>query len=217
MSPEQTNPLADPDHEEAPLGQLGTLLAEGTAARTIGGGGTTSDLSLDEILLLHSIGLAPAQVAFGVGCVSIPYQSFTWSNGPVHAAEAAFMSAFAQAKSDLRRQASGARAAGVVGVEVELRLHGHYVLVALTGTAVAPIADASGHSQFKVRYQSPFLCDLSARDFAVLSSAGWYPCDLVAGASYVHAPRRSMGTALGQATQNVELTAMTGTDRKSVV
>jgi uncharacterized protein YbjQ (UPF0145 family) len=55
------------------------------------------------------------------------------------------------------------------------------------------------------------LCDLSARDFSVLTTAGWYPLDLVAGVSYVHAPRRTLGTAIGQSTQNVELTNYTET------
>jgi uncharacterized protein YbjQ (UPF0145 family) len=62
-----------------------------------------------------------------------------------------------------------------------------------------------------VSYRYPFLCDLSARDFAVLTSAGWYPLELVAGVSYVHAPRRNLGTAIGQSTQNVELTNYTET------
>ena len=72
--------------------------------------------------------------------------------------------------------------------------------------------DETGHSHFKVDYHnSAFLSDLSARDFAVLAAAGWYPLDLVAGVSFIHAPRRSVGTAVGQSTQNVELTNFTDT------
>lgn len=87
----------------------------------------------------------------------------------------------------------------------------HRYTVVVTGTAVRPYTDETGHSHFSVNYRSPFLCDLSARDFVVLSSAGWYPLDLVAGASYVHAPRRTLGATIGQSTQNVELTNYTET------
>jgi uncharacterized protein YbjQ (UPF0145 family) len=81
----------------------------------------------------------------------------------------------------------------------------------VTGTAVRPYTDETGRSHFDVQYRTPFLCDLSARDFVVLSSSGWFPLDLVAGVSYVHAPRRTLGTAIGQSTQNVELTNYTET------
>jgi uncharacterized protein YbjQ (UPF0145 family) len=203
--------LRDPAHEEQDLSELGTLLGEGCAAGAVDARGATSDLSLDEILLLHSAGLAPAQVAFGVGCAAIPAGSFTWSTGPVEAAQAAFRQAFEDAKAELRRQAGGTGALGVVGVDVEVALYPYYSLVTMVGTAVRALTDEHGRAWFRVRYDRPFLCDLSARDFAVLSRSGWYPCDLVAGASFVHAPRRSMGSAISQATQNVELTNMTET------
>ena len=53
------------------------------------------------------------------------------------------------------------------------------------------------------------MSDLSGRDFALLHTAGWTPLGLAAGASFVYAPRRSMGTAMKQSGQNVELTNFT--------
>ena len=103
------------------------------------------------------------------------------------------------------------KAVGVLGVDVEVKCSHHRSVVVVTGTAVRSCTDEAGQNRFKVSYRSPFLCDLSARDFAVLTSAGWYPLDLVAGVSYVHAPRRTLGTAIGQSTQNVELTNYTET------
>jgi uncharacterized protein YbjQ (UPF0145 family) len=71
------------------------------------------------------------------------------------------------------------------------------------GTAVRPV-DWKGLSPDPV-----FVSDLSGRDFALLHTAGWAPLGLAAGASFVYAPRRSMGTAMAQKGQNVELTNFT--------
>ena len=148
---------------------------------------------------------------FGVGCISILTGVWNWATGPVPDAHEAFHRALDQAKEAIRQQAHAAGTVGVLGVEVDLQLSYHRYTVVLTGTAVRPYTDETGRTHFNVQYRTPFLCDLSARDFVVLSSSGWFPLDLVAGVSYVHAPRRTLGTAIGQSTQNVELTNYTET------
>jgi uncharacterized protein YbjQ (UPF0145 family) len=198
-------------NEEADLRELGRLLAKGERQPGNHRSTVTSDLSLDEILLLHSVGLEPAGVVFGVGCVSIVVGAWTWAIGRVNDAVIAFDRAMEEAKSTMRRQVQAVDGAGVVGVDVEIEMAPHRAMVAITGTAVKAFPGADDRSHFRVRYPSAFLCDLSARDFVVLGGSGWYPLDLVAGASYVHAPRRTMGAAMGQMTQNVELTNYTET------
>ena len=210
MSTDMTS-LGKMENKETDLRQLGQLLGVGQNSRNAGPGRTTSDLSLDEILLLHSVGLEPVEVVFGVGCVSISAGVWVWSTGPVTDAHDAFLRALDEAKESIRQQAHAVKAVGVLGVDVEVRCSHHRSVVVVTGTAVRSCTDEAGQNRFKVGYRSPFLCDLSARDFAVLTSAGWYPLDLVAGVSYVHAPRRTLGTAIGQSTQNVELTNYTET------
>ncbi len=148
---------------------------------------------------------------FGIGCISILSGVWNWATGPVIDAHDAFQRALEEAKESIRSQAHSASAVGVLGVEVEIQVSHHRYTVVVTGTAVRPFTDESGQTHFGVKYRSPFLCDLSARDFVVLSSAGWYPLDLVGGASYVHAPRRTLGTTMSQSTQNVELTNYTET------
>jgi uncharacterized protein YbjQ (UPF0145 family) len=204
-------PLGGAGHEEADLRQLGQALGIGESASPTRGGGTTSDLSLDEIILLHSVGLEPLRVVFGIGCISILSGVWNWATGPVIDAHDAFQRALEEAKESIRSQAHSTSAVGVLGVEVEIQVSPHRYTVVVTGTAVRPFTDESGQNHFGVKYRSPFLCDLSARDFVVLSSAGWYPLDLVGGASYVHAPRRTLGATMSQSTQNVELTNYTET------
>jgi uncharacterized protein YbjQ (UPF0145 family) len=211
LSDPSSSPLAGPDHQEADLAELGRALGAGQNARSLGPGGATSDLSLDEVLLLHSVGLEPVQVAFGVGSVSVAQGAWTWSTGEVVDARQAFHQALEEAKEGARASTHAAGGIGLVGVDVELQLSPHRYSIVIAGTAVRPFTDGSGRHHFNVNYRTPFICDLSARDFAVLTGAGWYPLDLVAGACYVHAPRRSVGTTLGQATQNVELDNYTQT------
>lgn len=207
---EAASPFADRSRQEADLAELGRLLAESHGAADIGRG-CTSHLSLDEVLLLHAVGLEPAAVVTASSCTSVPVGVWTWNTGQVQEADYAFAEAFGVTRDQLRAQAQQVGATGVVAVDIEVHLQAHRFLVVMLGTAVRPATDERGASHFPVRYPTPFLCDLSARDFVVLSRAGWYPIDLVAGASFVHAPRRGMGAAIGQAGQNVELANFTQT------
>ncbi len=203
--------LGGAENQEADLRELGRLLALGERHPAAHRSTVTSDLSLDEVLLLHSVGLEPAGLVFGVGCVSIGAGSWTWAIGAVTGAVGAFDRAFLEAKSTIRRQVHSVDGTGVVGVDVEIEIAPHRVMVVITGTAVKAFDGADDRSHFRVRYPTPFLCDLSARDFVVLGGSGWYPLDLVAGASYVHAPMRNMRASMAQITDNYELTNYTET------
>ena len=161
----------------------------------------TSDLSVDESLLLHSIGWEAVDVVFGSSVVSIPPGVWNWGSGEIAAASEAHNLAVRSAANHLGEQCSGVRGHGVVGVRVEVEVQRHHVDVELTGTAVRPV---KGKDPVNV-----FVSDLSARDFTLLHNAGWGPIGLAFGASFVYAPRRSMGTTMRQSSQNVELTNFT--------
>jgi uncharacterized protein YbjQ (UPF0145 family) len=163
----------------------------------------TSDLSIDEELVLHSIGWEPVELVSGVSIHSIPYGVWNWGQGEITYASAAYARSFANATERIHLACSKAGAQGVVGVHVEWEVNRHHIDVALVGTAVRPV-DWTGLSADPV-----FVSDLSGRDFALLHAAGWTPLGLAAGASFVYAPRRSMGTAMAQKGQNVELTNFT--------
>ena len=174
-------------------------LATGPAPSTA----TTSDLSIDEELALHSIGWEPVELVSGVSIVSIPLGWWNWGQGEITAAAQAHRHAFANAIARLHREAARAGGHGVVGVRVEGAVRPTHVEVALVGSAVRPVG-APARPEAEV-----FLSDLSGRDFALLSLAGWETVGLAVGASFVFAPRRSVGAVLGQQTQNVELTNFT--------
>lgn len=157
----------------------------------------TSDLSIDESLILHSVGWEPLDLVCGAGVFSIPQGTWTWAVGEIVPATYAVRSAMAAAAQRIEGECRSVGGAGVVGVEVGISVERHAVNAVLVGTAVI---GPSGR-----RAGGPFVSDLSGQDFALLHRSGWEPCGLAFGASYVYVPRRGAGTAMRQSGQNVEL------------
>jgi uncharacterized protein YbjQ (UPF0145 family) len=170
--------------------------------------GITSDLSVDEALLLHAAGWEPLDLVCGVAVVSVPVGVWNWGRGAISLASDAHDGAVDQASRALRAECGKVRGHGVVGVRVDVTVSTHHIDVELVGTAVRPMdgRDARGNDAAQAM---PFVSDLSARDFTLLLRAGWEPVGLAFGASFVYAPRRTAGTAMKQSTQNVELTNYT--------
>jgi uncharacterized protein YbjQ (UPF0145 family) len=198
-------PSPEPVDLKAEMTRAAEVLSrpEGSAPGRGGTGRMTSDLSIDEELVLHSIGWEPVELVSGVSIHSVPAGVWSWGQGEITYASAAYARSFASATDRIHLACAKAGAQGVVGVHVDWEVHRHHIDVALVGTAVRPVGWA-GLSADPV-----FVSDLSGRDFALLHNAGWAPMGLAAGASFVYAPRRSMGTAVKQKGQNVELTNFT--------
>lgn len=175
----------------------GGYLGEETGRRAV-----TSDLTIDESLILHSIGWEPVELVCGVSSYSIPVGYWNWGTGEIAPASQAWSRALGSAGKRLQTECHNVLGHGVVGVTVEVSVERHLVNAVLVGTAVAPVAARRAPSR-------PFISDLSCRDFALLHQAGWDAVGLAFGASFVNAPRRAAMTALRQSTQNIELTNFT--------
>jgi uncharacterized protein YbjQ (UPF0145 family) len=171
--------------------------------------GITSDLSVDESLLLHAAGWEPVDLVTGVGVVSVPPGVWNWGAGAISMASDAHNAAVERASGELRDECSRVKGHGVVGVRVEVAVRPHFIEVELVGTAVQPVAGQHDPRGTDAAVARPFVSDLSARDFTLLQRAGWMPVGLAFGASFVYAPRRRAGAAMKQSTQNIELTNYT--------
>jgi uncharacterized protein YbjQ (UPF0145 family) len=178
------------------------LAAGGYLPSVPGREGGTSDLTIDESLILHSIGWEPVELVCGASTYSIPVGYWNWGSGEITQASQAYWNAFAAAGQRVEGECRSVLGHGVVGVHIEATVERHFVNVVLVGTAVAPVGARRAPGQ-------PFISDLSCRDFALLHQAGWDPIGLAVGASFVNAPRRAAMATLRQATQNVELTNFT--------
>ncbi|MGA8295991.1 MAG: heavy metal-binding domain-containing protein [Acidimicrobiales bacterium] len=168
----------------------------------------TSDLSVDESLLLHGAGFEPADLVSAVSVQSIPYGSFMTSYGQAEPLEVTYASqavtgAFRAGAARLRELCARSGGSGVVGVDVDVEIGVLSTRVAFTGTAIRPIGGASKTSP------RPFVTDLSTKDFVLLMRSGWEPVDLATGASFVAAPYQRLRQSLAQTTQNIELPNLT--------
>jgi uncharacterized protein YbjQ (UPF0145 family) len=179
-----------------------------TAAPPSQARGVTSDLSVDEGLLIHAAGWEPVDLVTGVAVVSVPSGVWNWGAGSISLASDAHNAAVDQASRALRAECGKVHGHGVVGVRVDVSVNPHHINVELVGTAVRPV-DGQDPRGNDAALAMPFVSDLSARDFTLLLRAGWIPVGLAFGASFVYAPRRTAGAAMRQSTQNVELTNYT--------
>jgi uncharacterized protein YbjQ (UPF0145 family) len=176
---------------------LATAPPPGSSSR-----GVTSDLSIDEALLLHGAGWEPVDLVCGVSVVSVPMGVWNWGQGEIVVASEAHNAAVRGASEQLQNECIKVHGHGVVGVRVKVEVHTHHIDVELIGTAIRPLNGGAHPS-------APFVSDLSARDFTLLQGAGWLPVGLAFGASFAYAPRRSAGDVMKQKTQNIELTNFT--------
>jgi len=181
---------------------LDAMLQHLNTGRSTSGRGSTSDLTIDEVLLLHSIGWEPVDLVCGASVGSVYAYTWQWGVGEITDASAAHSRAVATAVDRISSECRSVGGHGVVGVKVEFTIHSHHIDAILVGTAVRPSDTGQGRPQ-------PFVSDLSTRDFCLLHQAGWEPRGLAFGASFVHAPRRSAGTVMAQKGQNIELTNFT--------
>lgn len=195
--------MTDPDVRRGEIRAAVAQLAAGGYLESVPGRtGVTSDLSIDESLILHSIGWEPVELVYGVGSYSIPVGYWNWGSGEVAPASEAWLRAVGSAGQRMETECHNALGHGVVGVQIEVSVERHLVNAVLVGTAVAPVG-------VRRAPPSPFISDLSCRDFSLLHQAGWDPIGLAFGASFVNVPRRDAVTALRQSTQNVELANFT--------
>ncbi len=204
---------ADPGLAPTPAPDLKAEMRKGAQALAVAAPpsterGITSDLSVDEALLLHAAGWEPLDLVCGVAVVSVPIGVWNWGRGSISLASDAHNTAVEQAALQLRGECSKTHGHGVVGTRVDVRVHTKHIDVELVGTAVRPMSHQRSKGDDAAEAM-PFVSDLSARDFTLLLRAGWMPVGLAFGACFVYAPRRTAGMAMKQSTQNVELTNYT--------
>jgi uncharacterized protein YbjQ (UPF0145 family) len=165
----------------------------------------SSDLSVDEAVLLKEIGYEPLGLVVGSGVYHIGYQTQNWSNNEEMGGLTEVMyAARTDAVRRMERHAQSVGGQGVVGMKLDVRIHhGRESLAEFVamGTAVA---------NPRVRSPRLWLSDLSGQDLYLLVRAGYEPVGLAFGACVYHIAHQGLSTWLGQATQNVELGNYTG-------
>ena len=163
----------------------------------------TSDLSVNEFLLVREAGFQPLGLVMGSSIYHIGYQPIRGVAEELVTLTQALYSARELAMARMEEEADALGADGIVAVRLTLNIHawGANVIEFLAiGTAVK--SDKPG---FRGPENRPFTSDLSGQDFWTLLEAGYRPVGFVMGNCVYH-----VGQAPGgQPGENQELVGIT--------
>ena len=168
----------------------------------------TSDLSVNEFLLIKQAGFDPVGLVVGSSIYHIGIQLAGWKKSQeMTVLSGAMYEARELAMTRMEEEADQLGADGVVGVRLDI---GRYEwgqdmaeFIAI-GTAVKH-RDGVLHRAPNGR---PFTSDLSGQDFWTLLRTGHRPVGLVMGSCVYHVAHRGMFQTVGQIGQNVELVTL---------
>ncbi len=187
------------------LDRLSGLRAEGDSK-----GVFTSDLSVNEYLLVREAGFEPIGLVMGSSVYQIGVQRTSWKkNMEMEVLTQAMYEARELAMERMEQEAKELGADGIVGVKLQVKNAGwgtHVAEFVAIGTAVVA-KDKS--KNYKANDDKPFTSDLSGQDFWTLLQAGYRPYSLVMGTCVYHVAYQSMSKSFSNMGKNVELTHFT--------
>ncbi len=178
----------------------------------------TSDLSVNEFLLVRQAGFRPVGLVLGSSVYHVGLQVGRWGkNQELDRLSAAMYHARELAMTRMEAEADALGADGIVGVRlaIEFKEFGNDLAEFIAiGTAVVadeapPVASGSHGATWRNNKNQPFTSDLSGQDFWTLIQAGYAPLGMVMGTCVYHIAHRGVMSALGTTGQNVEITQFT--------
>jgi uncharacterized protein YbjQ (UPF0145 family) len=174
----------------------------------------TSDLSVNEFLLVREAGFRPVGLVLGSSIYHVGLQIARWSkNQELDVLSQAMYHARELAMSRMEAEADALKADGIVGVrlEVEMKEFGADIAEFIAvGTAVKAEPGAGGGvTSWRNNKHQPFTSDLSGQDFWTLIRAGYAPLGLVMGSCVYHIAHQRMSAKLGNVGRNVEIEQFT--------
>jgi uncharacterized protein YbjQ (UPF0145 family) len=176
----------------------------------------TSDLSVNEFLLVREAGFRPLGLVLGSSIYHVGFQMGRWSkNQELETLSQAMYHARELAMTRMEAEADLLGADGIVGVRLDIEFKefgsdlAEFIAV---GTAVkADEAHARTPDGFSWRnnQDKPFTSDLSGQDFWTLLQAGYAPLGMVMGSCVYHIAHQRFWQAIGNTGQNVEIPQFT--------
>jgi len=169
----------------------------------------TSDLSINEFLLVKEAGFDPVGLVVGSSIYHIGYQWANWTqNQEMTVLTQAMYHARELAMTRMEEEADALGADGIVGVRLEVTRHewgeslAEFVAI---GTAIR----ARDGKSYRNAHNKPFTSDLSGQDFWTLLRAGYRPVGMVMGNCVYHVSRQGLGQWFNRMGRNVEMTNYT--------
>src|ERR1700712_4776928 len=169
------------------------------------GGLFTSDLSVNEFLLVKEAGFDPLGLVVGSSIYHIGFQQSSWNqNQEMAVLSQAMYQARELAMTRMEEEADQLGADGIVGVRLDI---GRYEWGASMAEFIA-IGTAVKHRDGVVHRAPngrPFTSDLSGQDFWTLLHAGYRPVGLTMGSCVYHVAHQGIRQSFRQMGQNIEM------------
>ncbi len=165
----------------------------------------TSDLSVNEFVLVKQSGFEPLGLVLGSSIYHIGFQQAMWNQSQeLGVLTQAMYHARELAMTRMEEEADQLGADGIVGVRLDI---GRYEWGADLAEfiAVGTAVKHRGGELHRAPNGRPFTSDLSGQDFATLLRAGYRPVGLVMGNCVYHVGRQGMLASLKQLGRNVEM------------
>ncbi len=168
----------------------------------------TSDLSVNEFLLVREAGFRPLGLVLGSSIYHVGIQVGRWSqNQELDKLTEAMYHARELAMTRMEAEAAALGADGVVGVrlDIEFKEFGNDLAEFIAvGTAVGA-DDPPPSGTWRNNEGKPFTSDLSGQDFWTLIQAGYAPLGMVMGSCVYHIAHQGVRRMMGNIGQNVEI------------
>ncbi|HEV2458998.1 MAG TPA: heavy metal-binding domain-containing protein [Ktedonobacterales bacterium] len=165
----------------------------------------TSDLSVNEFLLVKEAGFDPVGMVVGSSIYHIGYQRSVFNvSQEMQVLSQAMYTARELAMARMEAEADALGADGIVGVRLDV---GRYEWGAdlaefiAIGTAVRS-HDGTSH---RTKFGKPFTSDLSGQDFRTLLQSGYRPLGLTMGTCVYHVAHQSLGQWFNTVGRNTEM------------
>src|SRR6201988_4186009 len=165
----------------------------------------TSDLSVNEFVLVKQAGFEPLGLVLGSSIYHIGFQQANWNQSQeMGVLTQAMYHARELAMTRMEEEADQLGADGVVGVRLDI---GRYEWGADLAEFIAVGTAVKHHAGQLHRAPSgrPFTSDLSGQEFSTLMRAGYRPVGVVLGNCVYHVAHQSMRQAWRQIGQNQEM------------
>jgi uncharacterized protein YbjQ (UPF0145 family) len=173
----------------------------------------TSDLSVNEFLLVREAGFRPLGLVLGSSIYHVGFQMGRWSrNQELQTLSQAMYHARELAMTRMEYEADQLGADGIVAVrlDIEFKEFGSDLAEFIAiGTAVKADEPPPGGGAWRDNRRRPFTSDLSGQDFWTLIQAGYAPVGMVMGTCVYHVAHQRFWQALGNVGQNVEIPQFT--------
>jgi uncharacterized protein YbjQ (UPF0145 family) len=169
------------------------------------GGLFTSDLSVNEFLLIKEVGFHPLGFVMGSSIYHTGIQTRRWGQSQeLTKLSEAMYNARELAMNRMEAEAEELGADGVVGVRLDVNYY-EWGSDAAEFIAMGTAVKAENGQSYKNKLGKPFTSDLSGQDFWTIMQTGHVPQGLVLGNCVYHIAHRGIMQTLGSVGQNVEL------------